>query len=104
MKDLEFLGTSLEDLKAIDVEARHLIGYQLHRVQHNQDPSDSKPMTPIGAGVREIRVKTNNQYRVIYIAKLVKTVYVLHVFEKKTQKTSQKDIELAKQRFKLIKR
>jgi len=39
---------------------------------------------------------------VIYAAQLADGIYILHAFIKKTQKTSQKDIELAKKRFKEI--
>ena len=76
-------------------------GYQLDRVQHGEDPSDFKPMRGIGGGVYEIRVWDDaGTYRVIYVAKFVNTVHVLHCFQKKTEKTSQKDIDLARSRFK----
>ena len=35
----------------------------------------------------------------IYLAKLADAVYVLHCFQKKTRETSQKDIKLARKRF-----
>ncbi len=53
-------------------------------------------MSSIGPGVREIRVQHEGQYRVIYIAKLKDAVHVLHAFQKKSQKTSTRDIETAK--------
>lgn len=59
-------------------------------------------MTAIGQGVKEIRVHCDNEYRVIYLAQKKESVYVLHSFVKKTQKTSSKDLELAKKRFKEI--
>lgn len=66
-------------------------------------PDDFKYMPTIGQGVVEIRLKDSQGiYRVIYTAKFAKTVYVLHAFVKKTQKTSQADIELAKARLKSI--
>jgi phage-related protein len=64
------------------------------------DPKDWKPMLTIGTGIREIRIQARGAYRVIYAAKFEETIYVLHAFEKKTQKTSKHDIELAKSRFK----
>ena len=58
-------------------------------------------MKTIGPGVKEIRIAaTGNQYRAIYITKIGDTVYILHAFQKKTQKTSKKDIDLAKKRMK----
>ncbi|ERT11180.1 type II toxin-antitoxin system RelE/ParE family toxin [Photorhabdus temperata] len=76
-------------------------GYQLDRVQQGKDPDDWKPMSTVGAGVKEIRVKdADGIYRVMYVAKFEEAVYVLHCFQKKTEQTSLKDIALAKKRFK----
>ena len=61
-------------------------------------------MSSIGQGVREIRVQYEGQYRVIYIAKFSESIYVLHAFRKKTQRTSRQDIDLARNRLKEIKR
>ena len=68
-------------------------------------PSDWKPMSTIGAGVREIRIRdADGAYRVVYIASFVDAIHVLHAFEKKTQKTSRRDLELAAARFQQLKR
>lgn len=56
-------------------------------------------MKSIGSGVKEIRIRAGGAYRVIYTANIGTAVYVLHVFQKKTQKTAKPDIELAKQRL-----
>jgi phage-related protein len=53
----------------------------------------------VGAGVYEIRVRAGNQYRMIYVAKFAEAVYVLHTFVKKTQKTAQPDLDIAKNRY-----
>lgn len=75
-------------------------GYQLDKVQRNEQPDDFKPMPAIGKGVEEIRVwDDSGTYRVIYTAKLADAVYVLHAFQKKTQATAKRDIELAKSRY-----
>jgi phage-related protein len=100
MKDLCFLGDSLKRLREFPDDARHDAGYQLDRVQHGLQPQDFKPMPAIGKGVEEIRVwDETGTYRVIYTARLADSVYVLHCFEKKTQATGQRDIELARSRF-----
>ncbi|MBE9579837.1 type II toxin-antitoxin system RelE/ParE family toxin [Moraxella sp. K127] len=99
---MSFLGTSLDDIREFPDDIKQDTGYQLHLVQNGQMPSDFKYMPTIGSGVVEIRLKDENGiYRVIYTAKFQDTVYVLHAFTKKTQKTSQADIELAKARLKL---
>lgn len=56
-------------------------------------------MTTIGSGVREIRVHTETEHRVCYVARFAEGVYVLHVFEKRTQKTAARDVELARTRY-----
>ena len=59
-------------------------------------------MKAVGAGSMEIRVHREGEWRVIYVAKFEKAVYVLHAFEKKTQKTRQADIDLAQARYKEV--
>ncbi len=59
-------------------------------------------MSTIGPGVREIRVHTSLEHRVCYIAKFEEAIYVLHAFEKRTRKTSQRDVDLAKQRYQAL--
>ena len=69
-------------------------------MQRGQPPDDFEPMPPIGASVEEIRIADESgAYRVIYVARRVDAVYVLHAFQKKTQATSRQDIEMAKKRL-----
>ena len=104
-KPIEFLGDSLRNLREFPDDAKRDVGYQLDRVQHGLQPDDFKPMPTIGKGVEEIRVRDETgAYRVIYTARLADAVYVLHAFQKKTQATSKRDIDLAKQRFALLSR
>ena len=104
-KPIEFLGDSLRSLREFPDDAKRDAGYQLDRVQHGLQPDDFKPMPTIGKGVEEIRVRDDNgTFRVIYTARLADAVYVLHAFQKKTQATSKRDIDLAKQRFALLSR
>ena len=96
MKDVLFIGNSDDDLRDLPPIARQRAGYQLHLVQIGDDPIDWKPMTSVGPGCREIRVrKDRGAYRVFFVASIGDAVYVLHGFEKKTQQTSKSDIELA---------
>jgi phage-related protein len=60
-------------------------------------------MPSIGKGVSEIRVSGRpGEFRVIYVASIGSTIYVLHAFHKKTQKTPKRDIDLAAARFRRI--
>ncbi|MGC8514010.1 MAG: type II toxin-antitoxin system RelE/ParE family toxin [Acidimicrobiales bacterium] len=100
LKRITFLGSSLDDIRRFPENARRRAGYQLDRVQHGLDPDDWKPMSSIGSGCREIRVRDKDgTFRVLYVATIGETVYVLHGFQKKTQKTSKADLDLAKQRY-----
>jgi phage-related protein len=101
VKDIQFLGSSLKHVKAFPEGARRKTGFQLRRVQFGLEPDDCKPMKSIGAGVQEIRIwKGEATFRVIDIARLADAVYILHVFEKKTQATAQREIDLARERLK----
>ncbi len=100
MKELYFSGNSLDELRTFPVDVRREAGFQLDRVQHGLDPSDWKTIKMIGSGVREIRIRcVDGAYRVIYTVKLIDAVYVLHAFQKKTQKTPQQAIDIAKKRL-----
>ena len=100
IKAVEFLGSSLDELRNFPLSARREAGYQIDKVQHGEKPDDWKPMKTIGSGVQEIRVQDEaGAFRVIYIAKLKDAVYVLHCFQKKTLKTSTQDIALASKRY-----
>lgn len=98
-KRIYWLGSTKNDLSCFPLEIRRKIGFQLRAVQQGQDPSDFKPMSVIGKGVAEIRVRSGDAYRVFYVARFAEAVYVLHAFQKKTQKTSNQDIELGQQRY-----
>ncbi|HZU29727.1 MAG TPA: type II toxin-antitoxin system RelE/ParE family toxin [Candidatus Angelobacter sp.] len=99
-KPTRFLRDSLQRLREFPIHARHDAGYQLELVQRGEQPDDFKPMPTIGKGVEELRIRDETgAYRVVYTARLADAVYVLHAFQKKTQATSRRDLELAKQRF-----
>ncbi|HRH18265.1 MAG TPA: type II toxin-antitoxin system RelE/ParE family toxin [Aquabacterium sp.] len=100
MKPVRFLGDALKSLRDFPEDAKQDAGYQLDKVQRGEQPDDFKPMPSIGKGVEEIRIwDDSGTYRVIYTARLADAVYVLHAFQKKTQATSKRDIDTAKERF-----
>jgi len=102
-KPIYWVGTSHKDLLNFPDEAKRNAGYQLHLIQNGLDPENWKEFQTIGAGVREIRIsESGNAFRVMYIAKFSERVYVLHSFQKKTQKTSIKDVNIAKIRYNAI--
>ena len=99
-KPVVFRGRALDDLRAFPEAARRQAGFQLDLVQNGREPIDWKPISSIGAGVREIRIRDEaGAFRIIYVAKFADAVFVLHCFEKKTQRTGRPDIELASRRY-----
>ena len=104
LKPLVWIGTSRRDYASFPEDVQSIAGRELWLVQSGREPMSWKPMPVIGAGVNEIRVYTKLAHRVFYVAKFPEGIYVLHAFEKKTQQTSQVDIDKGKTRFAEMKR
>lgn len=103
MKPVVFLGDALEQLRDFPEAVRKEAGVQLHKIQLGLEPSDWKPMTTIGPGVREIRIRDEaGAFRIIYVTKIEDAVYVLHAFQKKTQQTAKRDLDIATARLRQI--
>ena len=99
-KPVDFRGSSLDDLRAFPLPAQLEASHQFDQVQHGQEPDDWKPMALIDKGVKEIRIRdAAGALRIICVAKLGDIVYVLHCFQKKTEKTSSTDLDLAAKRY-----
>lgn len=101
-KQLRWLGDSLDAVKTFSDEAKRSAGHQLSLIQSGLEPLDWKAMETVGPGVKEIRIRVEKAYRVMYVAKFNEAVYVLHAFVKKTQRTSKLDIDLSIQRYKAL--
>jgi phage-related protein len=101
-KPLVWLGNSRNCVRSFPEAARQRSGFELREVQKGKEPSNWKPMSDVGLGVKEIRIQTGEDFRIIYVAKFPEAVYVVHAFEKKTQQTAKHDIDLAKSRFRAL--
>jgi phage-related protein len=105
IKPVVFVGSSRTALAGFPVDARRTAGFQLDQVQRGIEPVDAKPMSSVGLGAFEIRVRdSQGAFRVICVAKYPEAVYVLHAFRKKSRRTSRLDIELAKARYRELQR
>lgn len=102
MKPLKFIDTARDDLSAFPRMAKREAGNELWYVQIGATPSDRKPMSAVGPGAFEIRIHVEGEWRVVYVAKFDDAVFVLHAFRKKTRKTSQRDLDLARKRYREI--
>lgn len=99
-KPIHWVGSTLDDVREFPDNIKRELGFDLDLVQQGLLPRDFKAMQNLGSGVMEIRVKDiNGTFRLVYLAKLKNAVYCLHAFQKKTQKTSPKDIAIIKARY-----
>lgn len=94
-----WMGSSLADIRKFSATVRRAIGFELDAVQRGMDPADWKPMPSVGLGVREIRIHVSGEHRVLYLSRLGNVVYVLHAFEKKSQRTGRKDLAVARNHY-----
>ena len=96
-------GDSLEVIRSFPKTVRCYLGADLRRLQLGEKPFDSRPMKSIGKRVFELRQQdVRGWYRLVYLAKIENTVYVLHCFEKHSRKTPRRDLDIAKARLKQV--
>jgi phage-related protein len=103
MKEVFWVGSSRESLRAFPEDARRRAGYQLRLLQEGLEPHDHRSMPTVGAGVHELRIHTAVEHRVLYVAKFSEAIYVLHAFQKKERRTSKRDLDLAQVRYQELK-
>ncbi len=102
-KPIDWVGDSRDAIRGFPAVAKQRTGRELARVQEGLEPTASKPMPSIGLGVSEIRVREDGgAFRVIYVAKFLEAIYVIHAFQKKAQKTPKAEIELARRRYRAM--
>ena len=104
LKQLFWVGSSKKDLSKLPDEVIDVFGYGLYLAQKGFLPSNAKVLSGFGgAGVIEIKESDKSgTYRAVYTVQMKDTIFVLHVFQKKSKqgiKTSQADIELVKKRL-----
>jgi len=102
-KEIRWVGSSYDDLLDFPHDPRREAGFQLGKVQVGMAPDDWKPFDDVGPGVREIRIRDGaGIFRVMYVAKFVDAIYVLHCFQKKTEATAKRDKDVAETRYRAI--
>lgn len=103
MKKVAWVGNSLEEMHDLPKAIRKAVGFQIHLLQEGVEPDDFKPMPSVGSGVYEIRVRNEhgqNTGRCFYVVKFKESVFILHAFEKKQQKTPKANLEKGQERYK----
>lgn len=105
LKDVTWHGDSLKTLRDFPRSVRIDIGSEIYLLQLGEQPLHSKPISSVGRGVWEIRVKDKSgAFRAFYVVRRNDGIHVLHAFQKKTQKTRKSDIELGKLRLRELRR
>lgn len=83
---LVWLGDTKDEISTLPPPVKISFGYRLRRVQQGRIPDDCKALTQFGSGVFELRERFDGSaYRLMYVVRLKKAVYVLHVFMKKSK-------------------
>jgi phage-related protein len=106
MRDLFWIGSSLEDVKQFPEEVRREVGYALYAAQCGLKHPHAKPLKGFAGGsvLEIVESFDTNAYRAIYTVRLSSGVYVLHAFQKKSTqgiKTARRDIDLIEDRMKV---
>ena len=103
MKEIMWVGSSLQDLRDFPEVPRKRAGFQLELLQEGEEPDDFKPMKSVGKGVQELRIACDDgAFRVFYVVNRPEAIYVLHAFRKTTQKTEKRDLDLGRTRYKSL--
>ena len=95
MNKLIFEADTLLRIRSFPVAAKHQAAYEIERVQRDKKPENGKLFTMAGHHVWEVPIQIYGQFHVLFLSKIESKVHVLHVFEKKSKKTRQPDIDLA---------
>ncbi len=104
--EVHFEGDSLEVLSAFPLAVKQSLGFALRQLQKGREPTcPTRSMNSIGPGVYELKeADERTWYRAIYLSKVENVIHVLHCFEKDSRKTEKRDIAIASQRLKLVRR
>lgn len=105
MNEIVWNDNALKNLKGFPEEVKKSLGYLIYLLQlgENLYEPHSKAIPTIGRGCYELRVKGRDGiYRAFYCLKIENKILIFHTFQKKTQKTPKREIDLAKKSLKEI--
>lgn len=106
VKNIVWIGSSLEDLKKFPDEVKDVMGYALYQAQIGRKAPSAKPLRGFGgaSGLEVVEDHKTDTYRAVYTVRFRKAIYVLHAFQKKAKKgiaTPKADLELIKTRLRV---
>jgi phage-related protein len=104
-KDLVWVASSRRDMKGMPRAVQRAFGVALFVAQCGAMPPVAKPLKGFGgSGVLElIEDDRSGTYRAVYTVRFAGSIYVLHVFQKRSKRgiaTPAQDIELVRERLK----
>ncbi len=101
---IRWVGNAKDVLSAFPQGIKSVLGYSLRRLQKGLLPDcDARRMESIGRGVWELKASDERTwYRLIYLTRVGKAIYVLHAFEKSGRKTDRRDLEIARSRLQAV--
>jgi phage-related protein len=105
MASISWEGDSWKVLKSWPKPIQWDFGNSLREMQNGRLAKlQVRPMQSIGAGVFELKdADEKTWYRMVYLARIEDTIYVLDCFEKNTAKTERKDLHTAAARLSQVK-
>ena len=98
-----FHSRARDEVRDLPKDLRYRLGRALMALQlgYPLGMPVSRPMSMIAVGVDELRLREpDGNYRVFYYRKYPKGILVLRAFRKKTERTPQSEILLARRRLK----
>lgn len=105
IRTLTWLGSTKKDLMSLPEEVIDTFGYALHLAQIGSKHPQAKPLHGFGSGVMEVvEDRQGDAFRAVYLVRFESTVYVLHIFKKKSVKgseTPKPDLEMIRSRLKI---
>lgn len=107
-KPVIWLGSTKKDIKKLPELVQYEMGYALYQAQIDQPHPSIKALKGKDLkGVYEIKEDLDkNTYRAVYVINLGDSLYILHVFQKKSKKgiaTPKPDMDMIRTRLNLAK-
>jgi phage-related protein len=102
VKPIDFHARALEFIRVQAASIRRHIGEALRDLQKgvNLGMPLSRPIPIIAPGVHELRVRgEGTTVRIFYYVRKADAIIVFYAFQKKSQKTPSREIDLARQRL-----
>jgi phage-related protein len=102
VQTVTFHPGALQTIRAFPKSTRHKLGEAILDLQHGAQLTMplSRPMPSVAPGAQELRVRdAAGTYRAFYLLHSQRGLIVFHAFEKRTQKTPDRDIRLGRKRL-----